>query len=1702
MSSNESEDSDLSSTYSSDGEVQHSITRPQRTPGLKYLDFDDVDFSYAVFDTPGSIADCIHPIDVKLFVRPDILTSVRSIPDLNFVYINSPTLTFLEPEEEVPAPHSVICDAYIFKTDGVVLVLTFVSRDEPDAVLYNSTQARALTVAVRSRTCTNFHPVHGVVSPDIYKSSRNFLTRIQQLHTTAAHVSVHQSLTSRDGKMVDIFRTMTQHQRPSRKLTDWERLFVKTAAYQEVRDKLQQHNLVMLTGGPGEGKTTIGHMLCCDYQQQGYNTVFCSRWEHFNRDVFQATKPTLVVIDDMADHWVYSNFVKEIHNKTYTNKLVCVLIIYANCKRDTFNRKTDITQIGRQNLDRTKQEYSQMLEMQTDIPSDTREEIIANLPSYVGFPKVIKHFSQDRPTTDPVSFFAYPHSQFRKEIETLLRNVDYSATMIYILVSGNLVADYYPYPYIYNSDESDERDQSGYYIDGSREFQSLFPELRTDDLPDMLHRLCATYLCQSGDDISFTEPVIYDACMFVVDSMFPGVLWKHCKVLYETDNKQYLTDLPDKTIVISSHNTNMFLTQLVEDTRRGKFRHTFRHPVLSREDNIDRFLTQLGDSFVNVLYLQDTAGSSTGLRCFLYWVLQSGNDYLCQKVLQKQELSQVHVSEELACCIKLQDTKSFLYLRQQLLDLQRGDITYTPNDTDANGNSLLMMAVDRNNANMVDILLKDDAECLIMNKVGNSALHLACLRGYTDVVKLLLPHVEVWKNLPGQDLRTPVMMAALKGHGQLYEYLADEGKCDLTGVDDNGDTILHLACQGGSVRVVKHLMSSKLFDINHRGQYGKTPLMIAACRGHRDVFQLLLSQNCHISPEDFSMSETLSYGHVGDCLNMSQFLRARGHGLNRFMLTHKKHYISKLKSHLEEKGSSMLLVDVSGLSLLHTAAEAGNVELAEFLLSKGKIDINTRDASGRTPVMLAAAAGHRIMFEFLTKKQCKLSIKDTKTRGVLHYASQGGNLGIVQDVVYQDVNETDSYNKTPVSYCVERGHKHIFDTLFNTAGDLLLVDTDKNTLLHLASKGGNQAIVEHLLSSGMFDINAVNRDRRTPLLVAAYSGHTDICQHLIVAGADVHRQDYDGNDVVLVAAQTGNLQLAECVLSVKKRVDFVQDKRGKTAAMWAAERGDADMFTLMSKGCDLSVKDDKQNSILHFACTGGDLDIVESIVAQNKVDFNGINISQETPVMRAALGGHKAVFGLLVSKGCDLTVKTKYDDNILHAACEGGNVQIVEYIVSHNKVDINSTGHDRTPVMSAALKGHKAMFDLLVNKGCDLTVKDEYGDNILYVACEGGNVQIVEYIVSHNIVDINSADDVGRTPVMLAVLKGHKAVFDLLVSKGCDLTVKDTYGDNILHAAWKGGNVEIVKYIVSHNIVDINSADDVGRTPVMLAVLKGHKAVFDLLVRKRCDLTVQDEDGDNILHAACNGGNVEIVEYIVCHNIVDINSAGNMRRTPVMLAELKGHKAVFDLLVSKGCDLTVKDKDGDNILHRACKRGNVEIVEYIVSHNIVDINSTDDVRRTPVMRAALMGHKAVFDLLVSKGCDLTVKDKDGDNILHKACEGGNVEIVEYIVSHNIVDINSAGYERRTPVMLAVLKGQKAVFDLLVSKGCDLTVKDQYVDNILHAACDAGNVQIVEYIVSHNIVDINSTCCAGTSLDIAKNKMNHSLVKFLRQFGAV
>ncbi|XP_046557360.1 ankyrin repeat domain-containing protein 50-like [Haliotis rubra] len=379
---------------------------------------------------------------------------------------------------------------------------------------------------------------------------------------------------------------------------------------------------------------------------------------------------------------------------------------------------------------------------------------------------------------------------------------------------------------------------------------------------------------------------------------------------------------------------------------------------------------------------------------------------------------------------------------------------------------------------------------------------------------------------------------------------------------------------------------------------------------------------------------------------------------------------------------------------------------------------------------------------------------------------------------------------------------------------------------------------------------------------------------------------------------------------------------------------------------------------------------------------------------------------------------------------------MAKYILSQNIVDINSRTHKgATPLMKAAYKGHKDVFEYLVNKRANVSHVDDNGDNILHYASILGHAEIVQYILSQDLVDINSRGKYERTPLMRAAYYGHRKVFDLLVSEGGLTHLVDYKGNNILHLAAFDGQVEMAKYILSQNIVDINSRTRKGATPLMKAAYIGHKDVFEFLVNKRANVSHVDDNGDNILHYASIWGNAEIVQYILSHDLVNINSRGRYGATPLMKAAHKGHIDIFEYLVNTKANVSLFDFERDNILHYASIGGHRHICQYILSLDLVNINSRGKYGRTALMWAAFYGQRKVLDLLVSKGGLTDLVDAEGQSILHVASSGGRVEMVKYILSQNLVDINARDKEGDTAAMIAIRNGKLSVYNLLVSQGC-------------------------------------------------------------------
>ncbi|XP_067685419.1 putative ankyrin repeat protein RF_0381 [Haliotis asinina] len=399
--------------------------------------------------------------------------------------------------------------------------------------------------------------------------------------------------------------------------------------------------------------------------------------------------------------------------------------------------------------------------------------------------------------------------------------------------------------------------------------------------------------------------------------------------------------------------------------------------------------------------------------------------------------------------------------------------------------------------------------------------------------------------------------------------------------------------------------------------------------------------------------------------------------------------------------------------------------------------------------------------------------------------------------------------------------------------------------------------------------------------------------------------------------------------------------------------------------------------------------------------------------------------------------------------CRNGDLHQVKNILSQGTANINARGkHGMTPAMIAAKEGHKEILEVLVKKGSDLSLLDDDENNILHLASNEGHLEIVKYIYSLNIVDIEIREVHGYTPIMLAALFGQTRVFLFLAKMGADLSLWSDLTENILHLSCRGGNEEIVKYVIKRNVVGINSKQHRDMTAVLLAVKYGYSVVFDFLLANGADLLAVDTLGNGVLHLACEGGNVDIVKFVVTIHIVDVNTRADDGRTPVLTAAAFGHSTVFEYLVKCGADLSVVDNDYNNIFHLACAGGDMDIVKYVFKLNEEYINQRAAYGQTPALIAAASGHSAVLEYLVKRGANVLAVDDHGDNILHVACEEGDMDTVKFVLNLNVVDINSKGIDGFTPVMLATELEERDVFDILIENGAYVSV-EKYIGNVFH-----------------------------------------------------
>ena len=135
----------------------------------------------------------------------------------------------------------------------------------------------------------------------------------------------------------------------------------------------------------------------------------------------------------------------------------------------------------------------------------------------------------------------------------------------------------------------------------------------------------------------------------------------------------------------------------------------------------------------------------------------------------------------------------------------------------------------------------------------------------------------------------------------------------------------------------------------------------------------------------------------------------------------------------------------------------------------------------------------------------------------------------------------------------------------------------------------------------------------------------------------------------------------------------------------------------------------------------------------------------------------------------------------LRLAAKEGNVDTIISLLSSFQANVNYQGYRKgmTPLHWAAVKGHKDVVLLLLDRGADLNIACEAGATPLYDAAHEGHIDVVRLFLDRG-ADPNLANLIGVTALHWAVHKGHKELALLLLQKGADPNMATNQGQTPL----------------------------------------------------------------------------------------------------------------------------------------------------------------------------------------------------------------------------------------------------------------------------------------------------------------------------------
>ena len=607
--------------------------------------------------------------------------------------------------------------------------------------------------------------------------------------------------------------------------------------------------------------------------------------------------------------------------------------------------------------------------------------------------------------------------------------------------------------------------------------------------------------------------------------------------------------------------------------------------------------------------------------------------------------------------------------------------------------------------------------------------------------------------------------------------------------------------------------------------------------------------------------------------------------------------------------------------------------------------------------------------------------------------------------------------------------------------------------LHAAVRDGVLASVSHFIDEHEENIvNQADYFGETPLHLASNgaTGHVTIAATLIAAGANVNVTNINGNTPLHFAAEDGHASIVSLLIAATASLNLKNKVEGRTPLYMAARNGHVFVVSML-------------------------------IAAKASLDVQGAY--GQTPLHQAANYGRVTIADMLIAAGASLNVRSSGGDTPLYWAVFSNEVSIASALIAAG-ADVHAgqiAGFLWTPLLLAASKGRASIADMLIAAGATLDVRDRDNNTPLHLAADGGHSAFVSLLLAKT-ASVGVKNDDGDTPLHLAAANGRAAAVAALLAGGADVNLKNDDGETPLHLAADGGHAVVVTALIAAAGADVNLKNNNDETPLHYAAAGDHAAVVAALLAAGGHWG--EACGDPaVVNLA--GPSPPCVSVEVCEGLNQFYDAALSTCVPV---------AVCDSSLSEVLYAGVNDCHVRFGLHAAAEAGDLDIVNHFITVHKADVNlKVVPDGNAPLHLAAYYGHVSVAATLLAAGANVNLKNNDGKTPLHRAASAGHPSVVALLISAgghwgevcaDPAVVNLAGPSPPC-VSVEACKGLNQFYDAALSTCVPVAVCDSSLSEVLyagvndchvpfglHAAAEAGDLDIVNHFITVHKADVN------------------------------